>query len=340
MKVVGTPNTEQTRHPTQISTGTETMGQPATSAPASLSHYAQALAKNGQRSLPGTGDSLWLRSETLAMIRFPTFKMARPSLAEIRHVLWKAPAAVVSYVVDPDEHHPANTLLYVCQNQSYDIEKLSKPARRDVRRALRNLEIGAVDWRVVLDKGTRAFSDTVTRLGLSNNSPKDFRRRYGQFSRNPYHKVVGAWKEDSLVAFMTLIVVGDWVEIEGSFFSDAYKRFCPSNGLVHYVLDYYLAQCKFKTVSYGMRSVQEGDEKSGLHAYKTKVGFEARPAHRVFVVHPLLRLVVNRLMLKGINAALRVRPGDRRLRKAAGMLSALVESGRRLAVISGNGPGA
>jgi hypothetical protein len=189
------------------------------------------------------------------------------------------------------------------------------------------LVIAPVEWPVLLEKGGRAFSDTFTRIGLSANSPANFRRYYGHFSQNPCHHAIGAWKEDLLVAFMTLWVVDDWVEVEGSFFSDAYRGLCPSNGLAHYILDHFLVQHKFRTVSYGMSSVQRGDKNTGLHAYKTKAGFEARPAHRTFVFHPFLYPFVNRLTLRGINTALRFVPRDRRLKKATGVLANMIPTG-------------
>jgi hypothetical protein len=214
------------------------------------------------------------------------------------------------------------------------MEKLSKPARRDVRRAQRNVVIGPIDWPALLEKGFPAFSDTIARIGLSDETPDSFRRYYESFSRNPCHHAIGAWKEDVLVAFMTLWVVDDWVEVEGSFFNDAYRGLCPSNGIAHYVLDHFLTQRKFRTISYGMSTSQAGDKNIGLHAYKTKAGFEARPAHRVYALHPLLSPFANRLALGGANFALRFVPRDRRLRKAAGMLASILSNNSRKESVS------
>jgi hypothetical protein len=294
----------------------------------SMAQYASELTKSGQALVFGGGDTLWVRSETFAMIRFPTFHLTPPSPNEVSRALWKGPAAVVSYLTRPDDAHPSSTWLYLCEDQSYHVEKLSKAARRDARRALRNLSIGPVEWSVLLEKGSRAYTDTLARLRLSNSSAADFRRHYGSFAQNRFHQVIGAWKDDTLVGFMTLFVVGDWVEVEGSFFSEADKGLCPSNGLAHYVLDHFLAQRKFRTVSYGMSSVQEENGHSGLHAYKMKVGFEARPAHRVFVLHPFLQPFVNRLTLKGLTTVLRLLPTDRRIRKAEGVLASLLRENR------------
>jgi hypothetical protein len=245
---------------------------------------------------------------------------------ELRRVLWKGPAAAASYLIETNENLLPNAWLYVCQDRSYNIEKLSKPARRDVRRSLRHLTIGPASWTVVFDEGWAAFSQTLTRLGLSEISPVNFRRHYKNFSKNPCHRVIGAWKEDCLIAFMTLVIVDDWVEIEGSYFSDEHRGLCPNNGLVHYVLDFFLRRHGFQTVSYGISSVQRDSQNSGLHAYKTKVGFEARPVHRRFAVHPCLQSLVNRITLNGLNAARLFLPGNRRLKKAAGVLAHIVQT--------------
>ena len=287
--------------------------------------YAAELARNGIQILPGAHGTFWVRYEGGAMVRRPTFQSAPPIRSEIQRVLWKGRAAVASFLLEPDEHHPANTWLYICRDSSYSIEKLSKPARRDIRRAQRNLQFGPVDWPTLLAKGLPAYRDTRTRVGLSDGTWDDFKSRFEMFSRNPSHYVFGAWNQNLLVAFMTLVVVDDWVEIEGVFSMNAHLGLCPNDGLVHHVLEHFLIRRGFQLVSYGLSSIQENGNGAGLHAYKQKVGFEARPVHRAFAFHPLLRPFANPLTLWSIKMALLLRPGARRLRKAMGVLSHLVK---------------
>src|SRR5712691_3798234 len=90
-----------------------------------LAEYASELTKNGRKIVHGERETLWIRSETFAMIRFPYFHLTPPTQYEVSRVLWRGPAAAISYVREPDEHHPPNALLYVCQDQSYNVEKLS-----------------------------------------------------------------------------------------------------------------------------------------------------------------------------------------------------------------------
>src|SRR5262249_537238 len=87
----------------------------------STREYISELGKEGAPPVPGAEGTFWVRSETLAMLRFPTFHMTPPSSDEVKRVLWKAPAAAISYVIEPNEHFPPNTWLYVCQDQSYNI---------------------------------------------------------------------------------------------------------------------------------------------------------------------------------------------------------------------------
>src|SRR5215813_9397566 len=105
----------------------------------SLAEYASALEKAGTRTLPRSRTSFWERYERQAMLRMPLFHLEPPAPGEVRRILWNSMVAVASYIVDPDERHPANTWLYTCSDRHYSLEKLSKPAQRCVRRAKRSL---------------------------------------------------------------------------------------------------------------------------------------------------------------------------------------------------------
>lgn len=291
-----------------------------------LDGYASALVRSGRRLLSGSSGTFWIRYESYAMMRVPTFALTPPSRDELHRVLRDSQSAVASYLLEPDESHPANAWLYVCHDRSYRLENLGVPGRRDARRAARSLRIEFVDWPTVMAHGFTAFSETRTRVGLSDGTVEQFQKRFHQFSLNPFHCAVGAWQDDSLVAFMTLVVVDDWVEIEGSFSADGSRTLCPNDGLAHFVLSHFLTKRHFNTVSYGLSSIQDAHQAEGLHNYKKKVGFDAQPVHRAFVLHPLLRPFANPLMLRGARMVAKVLPQNRLLKKASGMLVTLLEN--------------
>ena len=289
----------------------------------SLAAYAEDLARNGVQVLPGGPGTFWTRFESGAMVRRPTFHLGPLAPGEVREVLWRGRAAVASYLVEPDVRHPANSWLYLCTDQTYTLEDLSPGIRYNVRRGLRELRIAPLTSEQLLAHGEQAFCETRRRNGLSDGTPDEFRRRFTNEARLPEIVFLGAWKDDQLAAFLSIIEVDDWADI-GCFSMNALRRYKPNDTLVYSALSSYLVERKYRLVTYGLSSIQVGSNVAGLHRFKTKIGFEAHPVHRAFVPHPLLRPLANRLTLWGVNTVLRFRPGDRRLRKAGGVLACLL----------------
>jgi len=140
---------------------------------------------------------------------------------------------------------------------------------------------------------------------------------------------LGAWRDNALVAFVSIVDVDDWAEVEGCFSRNDCLSLRPNDTLMYTVLRTYLVERRYRQVSYGLSSIQPGGVSGGLHSFKTKVGFDALAVHRAFELHPILRPVANRVVSRGLNVLLRLKPKDRRLRKAAGVLSTLLADRQR-----------
>ncbi|MFL5626077.1 MAG: hypothetical protein ACJ788_10845 [Ktedonobacteraceae bacterium] len=288
-----------------------------------VAEYAADLAKSGERIFSGASGTFWTRHESRAMMRRPTFYVGLPGSHEVRQVLWRTSAAVASYLLEPDEHQPANAWLYVCTDPNYALEKLAPAMRRNVRRGLKELIVAPLTSEQLLSHGSQAFCDTRRRVGLSDGTLEEFRRFFTFSTSLPEMVFLGAWRENQLAAFLSIVEVEDWVEI-GCFSRDALLQYRPNDTLMYSALFHYLVERKCRVVSYGLSSIQAESNAAGLHRFKLKVGFEARPVHRAFMPHPLLRPFVNRLTLWSVNAALQFRPRDRRLKKAGGMLACML----------------
>jgi hypothetical protein len=286
----------------------------------SLAEYAQSLTSSGERTLPGAPGTVWVSYDRLAMMRMPFFAVNEPPKDELKRVFWRGPAVVATYYLSPDAHHPGNACLYVCDDRTYGFDKLSPVMRRNVRRGLRELRIETIHSDEVSLHGLQTFLDTLRRNGLQQFSPEEFRRQIALRASSAGHVFVGAWKDNELAAYLSLVDVEDWVEVTSCFSSDAFLQFRPNDALLFFALSRYLVEKKYRAVTFGSSSIQPGSNRMGLHAFKTKVGFEARPVHRAFVVHPLLRPFANRLTSMSVNAVLRFMPHNLRLRKVQGML--------------------
>jgi hypothetical protein len=288
----------------------------------SITEYAADLARSGVRTVSGGPETFWARYESSAMMRIPIFHLAPPASHEVRQVLWQGRATVASYLLEPDECHPANAWLYICTDRAYSLDKLTPAMRRNVRRGLKELKIASLTTEQLLTNGVQAYCDTRRRVGLSDGTPEEFRQHVAR-ARLPEVVFLGAWKDDQLAAFLSITEVDDWAAI-GCFSMDALLNYRPNDTLMYTVLSHYLVERGFRVVSYGVSSIQAESNAAGLHRFKTKVGFEARLVHRAFVAHPLLRPLVNRVTLWGVDTALRFRSGDRRLKKVGGVLACML----------------
>lgn len=284
----------------------------------SMKKYFSEVRESGIDAVEGDKNYLWIKFEGLSAIRFPEFNTSKPTKEEIRRVFKELKCLLLNYTLLPENNY-TNSTLYNCTNNDYDLQHLSKNARRDIRIAQRNLQFGFAHWNEIIDCGLKAFADTRKRVGLSDGNEKSFRRRFTRFRKNPAHRAVAAWLDKEIIAFMSLIVMEDFVVIQGSFSTDDHKKFCPNNGLVDFVNNYFLKVKGFSTVCYGLSSVQENTGKEGLRSYKVRVGFEAIPVQRVFILHPLIAPFkgVIRLLLRLLKYLL---SENRAIRKASGIL--------------------
>jgi len=302
-----------------------------------VTQLATDLAKTGIRVFHGGPGTFWARFNFGGMMRMPRHHLVPPTSDELQQVLWHGPATAASYLLEADEQHPANTWLYLCTDQSYALDKLSGNMRREVSRGLKELTISSLLPDQVLAHGTQAFCDTRRRVGLSDGTPKEFHRRFAAEASLPEAVYLGAWKDNLLAAFLSILDMGDWVEITGCFSMDSLRQYRPNQTLLYSAFSHYLVERRCRMVSGGLSSIQE-DSDDGLHIFKKKVGYEARSVHRAIVLHPLLRPLANRLTLWGVNLTLRLKPEDQPLKKARGILASILEDTHMLeeAVINTN----
>ena len=296
----------------------------------SLAEYAAELRESGSQVFGNTDADFWIRYESCALMRVPCFTTGQPAPQVVDRLLWPARALVAGYLLEPDQAHPANAWLYVCTDRDYSVDKLAPAMRRNVRRGSRELRIEPVTIDRLLDNGFQAFSDTRGRVGLSDGKREVFTRRFLACGSCRGHVFLGAWHDQELAAFLSIQAVEDWAEIWGCFSSNAALGLRPNDTLMAAALTDYLVTKRYKLVSYGLSSIQEVSNAAGLHEFKTKVGFEAKPVHRAFIAHPLLRPLVNGGMHRCVGAMLALSPRNRLLKKCEGVLSTML--GRRTLV--------
>lgn len=284
-----------------------------------LEDYYSAIKKSGKSVIRGRGNYLWVKHEMFSVVRFPELVGSKPSFEEIRFVFKKMKCLLINYTFVPENKSETNAYLYnsTCY---YNFEKLSKNVKRDINIGRENLKYGFATWSDILSGGLTAFSETRKRVGLSDWNSKTFIRRFSEFSKNPSHNAVAAWYRNKIIAFMSLIVVEDYVIIQGSFSTNDHRKLCGNNILVDFILNHFLNKNNYSIVCYGLSSIQNSRGNDGLHQYKIRVGFQAIPVKRIFIIHPYLKPFVG-IIKKCVFFLLSLFPKNRLLRKSAGIFN-------------------
>ena len=292
----------------------------------SMSEYATGLRQHGTTVVNGR-EWLWTSLESGAVIRRPLLCFARPDPPEIRDLFSHYGVVIATYLVEPDDTYPANAFLYVCSDYTYSLDKLSSSMRRNTRHGLRQLRVTCLSREQILAHGLQAFADTRRRNGLTDGTRAEFLRRYSSRTLCGGHVFIGAWKDTELAGFLSIIHVDDWAEIEGSFSVSSMLGMKPNEALLFTALSHYLRSGRIRAVTSGLSSVQEISRFSGLDEFKKRVGFDAKPVHRAFAFHPLLRPFANAGIRRIVGTACKVLPGNRRLNKIRGVLDLVTGNG-------------
>ena len=268
-----------------------------------------------------------MRNERFSFVRSIT-ALGPPDAHARRALFWRRFAPVIAYAVEPRGAEP-NALYYVCRDRGYDLERLPRKSRRDVRRGLRAVEVRPVGFDVVARDGYRAFAETRARnqAGAPDAAAfaADCRLRAGFASQAAW----GAFADGALVAWTFTHRVGAHVDL-GSVALDWDRRaLCAPYALVYTVTRHALVEDGATTVAYGLSSLQKESRLESLHQFKLWLGFDAVPVRRLFELHPLLAPLSPPWALGLAENLLAHVPPHRRVRKLRGVLSLLRRAAAR-----------
>jgi len=284
-----------------------------------IKEYTEHLRGAGEKVLAGSDETVWVSLGPFVMQRRPYFASQLPSREELQGVFSESHAAILNFTESSSEFSrslypnfaPGPTwsvpsYLYVCTDREYSYENLSQSARSHIRRSLNEFEIRFLDAAEILTAGMDAFCDTRIRFGLSKGTRQAFEATFCQ--AQSFRRYLGAFKDNRLAAFVVITEIDDWASIGPGYAVSEFLPLRPNNGLIFRALRYYLVEEKRRLVDHGLSNVPFTAKVESLHRFKVKMGFEARPVHRSFVVNPLLRPFVNRLSWKLVNGLQKLSP--------------------------------
>jgi hypothetical protein len=203
------------------------------------------------------------------------------------------------------------------------LKHLGPKARNHIRRGLKEFDIRFMEHSEFLSKGAQAYCDTIRRNGFASITPEHF--AIGYRVPRPWQKLVGAFKDSCLAAYLMVTEFDDWASIE-NYSADRFRPLGVNNALDYFTMHEYLCQERFRGVTYGLGSLQTSTKADGLHQFKLSMGFEAVPVHRRLVVNPLLRPLVNQALWGLTKEMVKLSRNHPLLRKAEGAIRMVLES--------------
>lgn len=259
----------------------------------------------------------WMKYEKFAYVKYPVYHLEPVSKNELNEVFKKSGVPVLSYTVLNEN---GNVYWYVCRDIS--LENLKSAHRRDISKAANYYTIRDIEFKELIEKGFEAYSETRMRIGLSDFHKTDFLKRFSEIKNSKANFYIGAFKDDKLDAFVSLIIFNNNVEIEGVFSKDTSLPLCVNNYLNFAVTHYFLNEKKMNLVSYGFSSIQDGDFE-GLHKFKLKCGFDAIKVQRIFELNPKYKFLINNVTLSILKGIVKLFPTNRLARKINGVINIL-----------------
>lgn len=263
---------------------------------------------------------LWIPWSSGELTRMPMTDAKAPDSADVQEILGLSGIHVLTYLIEPTAAIPANCFLYLCRNQDYDLQCLTKNGRKTIRRGLRNVSISRLEWDEFEEKGYEAYAETDIRHGYRKPSIGSFSKFVAERKDSPFYEAWGSWSGEELLSWLVLFKVDDWALFEASPSRDIGLLKYANNALRFVVLHSLLFEEKRREVLTGLSSINPNSDPETLYVYNTRMGFEAVPFHRVFAPARWLKVMTKpRIAARFWSLAMKVFPQISAFNKLAGM---------------------
>jgi len=254
----------------------------------------------------------WYGTNHLVHINAPSFQSINPPLAEVETLLLKHRLAVARYSSSGDQQGKVG-YLYVCEDKSYDPVKLSKRARRQIRKGLANCSVREIDFDYLHAHGMPLNLDS-TRRHERDNPLYTQPERWAQFCDAGRcvegARVWGALVEGQLAAYVVGFIVGDWADLLVMASRTDMWPLYPNHALIYSVTRELLSESGINHVGMGHSSLLD---KPGIDLFKNRMGFVPHEVNFAAVVHPWLRPVLLSRLGQSMLMAMRRRAPEREI---------------------------
>jgi hypothetical protein len=196
---------------------------------------------------------------------------------------------------------------WVCaRDPDYDIDSLPKKSRQKVRAGLRRCEVRRIEPGWLAGHGYETYRSAFSRYedAAGPASRAAFAKQVNATAEYDGREIWGTFKDGSLVAFASCILVEDAVSINWLKSDPDSLSSYPNNALIFALTRHYLAERGFQYVTGGHRAIShETDighflERMGFQKVFCPLRLQIHPAVKLLIHSPLVRLIETKVFAK------------------------------------------
>lgn len=284
--------------------------------------FAEWLHRQGHHVVR-TASSYWYDQAPRVYQAFPYHWVIEPTKEELTGFLHRNRAIGLRYstVLDAPSGHISYHAMY--EQPYYDLASLSKWARKNVRRGLKNCTVEAISFERLAEEGWELQLDTLDRQGRDLELPHSiWQRRCLTASSLPGFEAWGALIDGRVAASVMTFRMSDCCYM---LYQQAHRDYLSAH--VNNALSFVVTQTMIKrdgvrSILYGLHSL---DAPSSVDEFKFRMGYTARPVRQRVVFHPWIAPLFNRVTHAMIKQLMSWQPGNPTLAKAEGMIRFYLE---------------
>lgn len=243
---------------------------------------------------------------------FPTHRLIDPSREEMAEFFGQARRAVGIRFLGTGRTDQAQSFIWV-RRRPFDLKVLAAKARNQTRRGMEACEVRQLSWDQLIGSAQKAHADTMNRHEIRSAATLGFDAELAGCSA---YEAWGAFIDGELAAYAVTLSVEDWVHILIHRSVTGHLKHRPNNALIFCMVREMLSRRAVSTVSYGLEPLNVTES---LEHFKLGMGFSKEPVCQRIVLAPRLKLVVNPITTKPLEALAGLLPNNARLQKVAGL---------------------
>ncbi len=289
--------------------------------------FAEWLCRQGHQVVR-TASSYWFDAAPRVLQAFPYHWLIEPGEDELREALAHGGAIALRYSAPLD--HPAGKLSYhtVFKGPTYDMHRLSKGARADVRAALRQCSVAPIALSRLAAEGWALEADTIERQGReASMTQASWQKRCLAAEGLPGFEAWGALVNGRLAASALTCAIDDCCYILHQQSRQEYLRLHVNHALAYTLTQTFISRPGVRAVHYGVHSL---DAPASVDAFKSHLGYTAQPLRQRVAFCPWFAPLVGQASFDLVHRLYRLWPKSQWLAKAEGMIRFYLEGRRPL----------